>query len=171
MDQIIIGHIETPLGKMIAGVSSKGLCLLEFENKERVNGHLNQFGEDIVVMEDHSNSIIKQTREQLEAYFAGKLKKFNIPLDIIGTDFQCNIWKELTTIDFGKTRTYLYQAKAIGDVNAIRAVASANGKNRIAILVPCHRVIGSDGSLNGYAGELWRKKKLLELESNQTSLF
>lgn len=171
MDQIIIGHIETPLGQMIAGVSSTGLCLLEFENDERVNGHLKHFGENLEIIEDNSNSILIQTQAQLSAYFKGELKEFNVPIDLIGTDFQCSVWRELSTIEFGKTRTYLDQAKALGDVKAIRAVATANGKNRIAIIVPCHRVIGSDGSLTGYAGELWRKKALLELESNQTSLF
>ena len=171
MDQITIGHIDTPLGQMIAGVNSKGLCLLEFKNEDRINGHLKQFGENIEIIEDHSNALITITRKEIESYFNGNLNKFSIPLDLIGTDFQCNVWKELKNIDFGKTRTYLDQAKALGDVKAIRAVATANGKNRIAIVVPCHRVIGSDGSLTGYAGELWRKKKLLELESNQTRLF
>jgi methylated-DNA-[protein]-cysteine S-methyltransferase len=110
---------------------------------------------------------------QLDEYFKGNRTEFNLKLNPQGTEFQQKVWKELLTIPFNKTRTYLEQTKAIGDVKAIRAVASANGKNPIAIVIPCHRVIGSDGSLTGYAGGLWRKKWLLEHESpvKQQSLF
>jgi methylated-DNA-[protein]-cysteine S-methyltransferase len=94
-------------------------------------------------------------------------------LNPIGTDFQNKVWNELKKIPYGKTRTYMEQTKYLGDIKAIRAVASANGKNPISIIIPCHRVIGSDGSLTGYAGGIWKKKWLLELEnpSLQTSLF
>lgn len=110
---------------------------------------------------------------QLEEYFKGNRTEFSLKLNPQGTEFQQKVWKELLTIPFNKTRTYLEQTKAIGDVKAIRAVASANGKNPIAIVIPCHRVIGSDGSLTGYAGGLWRKKWLLEHENpvKQQSLF
>ena len=110
---------------------------------------------------------------QLDEYFNGSRKKFNLKLNPQGTDFQKKVWTELLNISFGKSRTYLEQSKKLGDVKAIRAVASANGKNPIWIIVPCHRVIGSDGSLTGYAGGLWRKKWLLEHESGvkQQSLF
>ena len=110
---------------------------------------------------------------QLDEYFAGTRKEFNLKLNPQGTTFQQEVWKELLNIPFGKTRTYLEQTKQIGDPKAIRAVASANGKNPIWIVIPCHRVIGSDGSLTGYAGGVWRKKWLLEHESpvKQQSLF
>ena len=105
---------------------------------------------------------------QLNEYFQGKRTNFDCELNPQGTDFQKRVWAALLDIPFGKTRTYLKQAKILGDVKAIRAVASANGKNPLWIIVPCHRVIGSDGSLTGYAGGLWRKKWLLEHE-NPTS--
>ena len=110
---------------------------------------------------------------QLDEYFAGKRSEFDLKLNPQGTDFQKKVWSELLNIPFGKTRTYLEQTKQIGDPKAIRAVASANGKNPIGIIIPCHRVIGSDGSLTGYAGGLWRKKWLLDHENpvKQQSLF
>jgi methylated-DNA-[protein]-cysteine S-methyltransferase len=110
---------------------------------------------------------------QLEEYFTGKRIDFNLKLNPKGTSFQKKVWEELLNIPFNKTRTYLEQSKALGDVKAIRAVASANGKNPIWIIIPCHRVIGSDGSLTGYAGGIWRKKWLLAHENplKQQSLF
>ena len=110
---------------------------------------------------------------QLEEYFKGTRTEFSLKLNPQGTAFQQKVWKELLNIPFNKTKTYLEQTKALGDVKAIRAVAAANGKNPIAIVIPCHRVIGSDGSLTGYAGGLWRKKWLLAHENpvKQQSLF
>lgn len=110
---------------------------------------------------------------QLDEYFSGARTEFDLKLNPKGTSFQQIVWKELLTIPFNKTRTYLEQSKALGDVKAIRAVASANGKNPIWIVIPCHRVIGSDGSLTGYAGGIWRKKWLLDHENpvKQQSLF
>ncbi len=110
---------------------------------------------------------------QLDEYFNGTRKEFSLKLNPQGTVFQKSVWDELLNISFGKSRTYLEQTKQLGDVKAIRAVASANGKNPIWIVIPCHRVIGSDGSLTGYAGGIWRKKWLLEHESGvkQQSLF
>ena len=110
---------------------------------------------------------------QLEEYFNGKRASFNLTVNPKGTDFQKKVWKALLNIPYGKTRSYLEQSKALGDVKAIRAVASANGKNPLWIVIPCHRVIGSDGSLTGYAGGIWRKKWLLAHESpvKQQSLF
>lgn len=110
---------------------------------------------------------------QLNEHFTGNRKKFDLKLNPQGTTFQQSVWKELLNISFGKSRTYLEQTKQLGDPKAIRAVASANGKNPIWIIIPCHRVIGSDGSLTGYAGGVWRKKWLLEHESGskQQTLF
>jgi len=123
-----------------------------------------------------SNEIPKCLQDcvtQLEDYFEGKTNNFNLKLNPQGTTFQKKVWNELLNIPYSKTRTYLEQSKALGDVKAIRAVASANSKNPIWILIPCHRVIGSDGSLTGYAGGIWRKKWLLAHENpvKQQSLF
>ena len=117
--------------------------------------------------------ILQNAVSQLNEYFEGKRLNFDLKLNPKGTDFQKKVWKGLLQIPYGKTRTYLEQSKVLGDVKAIRAVASANGKNPLWIVVPCHRVIGSDGSLTGYAGGLWRKKWLLEHENPtmQQSLF
>jgi methylated-DNA-[protein]-cysteine S-methyltransferase len=116
---------------------------------------------------------LKEAVVQLTEYFEGKRQHFDFKINPQGTDFQQKVWQELRNIPFGKTMSYLELSKKLGDVRAIRAVASANGKNPLWIVVPCHRVIGTDGSLTGYAGGLWRKKWLLEHESPslQHSLF
>jgi methylated-DNA-[protein]-cysteine S-methyltransferase len=116
---------------------------------------------------------LQEAVSQLNDYFEGNRIHFDFKLNPKGTEFQKKVWNALLEIPYGKTRTYLEQSKILGDVKAIRAVASANGKNPLWIVVPCHRVIGTDGSLTGYAGGLWRKKWLLEHESpsNQQSLF
>ena len=116
---------------------------------------------------------LEETVIQLNDYFEGKKTVFSLKLNPSGTEFQKRVWQELVNIPFGKTCSYLTLSKKLGDVNAIRAVASANGKNPLWIVIPCHRVIGSDGSLTGYAGGLWRKKWLLEHENpiKQESLF
>jgi methylated-DNA-[protein]-cysteine S-methyltransferase len=110
---------------------------------------------------------------QLKEYFEGKRSIFSFKMNPKGTDFQQKVWKALLDVPYGKTRSYLEQSKIMGDVKAIRAVASANGKNPLWIVVPCHRVIGTDGSLTGYVGGVWRKKWLLEHENptNQQRLF
>lgn len=116
---------------------------------------------------------LKEVVTQLNEYFEGKRQNFDFKINPKGTDFQQKVWEELRNIPFGKTMSYLDLSKKLGDVKAIRAVASANGKNPLWIVVPCHRVIGTDGSLTGYAGGLWRKKWLLEHENpvKQESLF
>lgn len=133
----------------------------------------------VSVMDDkiEASAIIPETLKkcvlQLDEYFQKKRTNFDLKLNPQGTDFQKKVWNELQQIPFAKTTTYLNQSKKMGNVKAIRAIASANGKNPIWIIIPCHRVIGSDGSLTGYAGGIWRKKWLLEHENptNQTSLF
>lgn len=118
-------------------------------------------------------SFLQNCVHQLDEYFNGNRTEFNLKLNPQGTNFQKRVWKELLNVSHGKTRTYSEQSKRLGNVKAIRAVASANGKNPIWIVIPCHRIIGSNGSLTGYAGSLWRKKWLLEHEnpSPQQSLF
>ena len=152
--------ISTPLGKAKIEGSENGIS-------------------SIIVLDENiktSNIIPEEFQEcvkQLEEYFSGKRKQFSLKLNPEGTDFQKQVWKELLTIPYGKTISYLDLSKKLGNVKAIRAVANANGKNPIWIIIPCHRVIGSDGSLTGYAGGVHRKKWLLELESpyRQQSLF
>lgn len=110
-------------------------------------------------------TILKKCSKQLDEYFSGERKTFDIALQQKGTLFQESVWNELTKIPYGKTVSYLHLAKMIGNEKAVRAVGTTNGRNNIAIVIPCHRVIGSDGSLTGYAGGLWRKKWLLEHEN------
>ena len=136
-------------------------------------------GISIISVSDEGDSsstipmVLQEAVSQLNDYFEGKRNDFTFKLNPSGTEFQQKVWKGLLEIPFGKTMSYLELSKKLGDVKAIRAVASANGKNPLWIVVPCHRVIGTDGSLTGYAGGLWRKKWLLEHENptNQVSLF
>jgi len=136
-------------------------------------------GVSVISISDEGDSsltipfVLQEAVSQLNEYFEGKRILFTFKLNPSGTDFQQTVWAALLEIHFGQTMSYLELSKKIGDVKAIRAVASANGRNPLWIVVPCHRVIGTDGSLTGYAGGLWRKKWLLELEnpSNQQSFF
>lgn len=143
----------------------------------KIVGDENGIAEISVLSEGNVSTLIPAELQeavlQLQDYFNGNRKEFNFKLNPKGTDFQQKVWQELRHIPFGKTISYLDLSKKLGDVKAIRAVASANGKNPLWIVVPCHRVIGTDGSLTGYAGGLWRKKWLLEHENptNQQSLF
>jgi O-6-methylguanine DNA methyltransferase len=165
IDTVFLKQINTPLGAMTAGATTQGLCMLEFGEKTTFKTSLDY------TSKTGECKFIDSTEKQLAEYFNKERTVFDIPLDLIGTDFQVSVWKELIAIPFGKTRTYKEQAIAIGNLKAIRAVATANGANRIPIIVPCHRIIGSDGSLTGFSGGLWRKQFLLELESEQTNLF
>lgn len=156
---------------MVVCATGDGICLLEFEDRpdlEKQLINLLSFLEGKIV--PGTNTHILNLQSQIDLYFKKELKKFELPLVFAGTDFQISVWNQLLKIPFGKTQTYLEVTKKLGNVKAIRAVASANGANKIAIVVPCHRVIGSDGSLIGYAGGLWRKKWLLEHESMQQKI-
>lgn len=157
-------HLTTPLGTVCIWADEQGICEITFENKAKSSKK--------TTLESLS-PLLKTAIQQLEAYFSGNLREFDLPLHPQGTDFQQRVWNSLLEIPYGETRSYLEQAKTLGNVKAIRAVASANGKNPLSIIIPCHRVIGSDGSLTGYASGIWRKKWLLEHEGalNQLSLF
>lgn len=158
-------RIETPLGTMIACANENGICMLEFSDRKALPTELKEiskhFDANIVQGE---NPHFKTLEKELEEYFAGKLKDFTVPLAPVGTDFQKKVWEILRTIPYGTTRTYQQQADILGNPKAVRAVANANGLNKISIIIPCHRVIGSNGTLTGYGGGIWRKQKLLELE-------
>ena len=149
--------IQTPLGEMLAIKSEKGLCMLEFFDGKSTEKQLKEI-ESLGEILEKDDEVLNRLENELNDYFEGNLKEFTIPLDLIGTDFQKKVWTELIKIPFGDTRSYKDQSIAVGDLLAIRAVANANGKNKIAIVVPCHRVIGSDGSLTGYAGGKKRKQ-------------
>lgn len=117
---------------------------------------------------DEPTGLIDLLLSELEQYFAGTLKKFTVPLDPVGTEFQLKVWKSLNAIPYGTTRSYKDQATNIGNLQAIRAVATANSANPIAIVIPCHRVVGTSGELTGYSGGLWRKRALLDLEQKKS---
>ncbi|CAM2864907.1 methylated-DNA--[protein]-cysteine S-methyltransferase [Flavobacterium frigoris] len=152
-------QIKTPLGIAIITGDESGISSISVSDQDTISAII--------------PSVLQEAVEQLNEYFEGKRNDFSFKMNPKGTEFQQKVWKSLLEIPYGKTRTYLEQSKILGDVKAIRAVASANGKNPLWIVVPCHRVIGSDGSLTGYAGGLWRKKWLLEHENPtmQQSLF
>jgi methylated-DNA-[protein]-cysteine S-methyltransferase len=130
------------------------------------------FSDNMITAPKHTeNFISKHCKQQLQEYFFGDRHTFEVPLRFAGTSFQQRVWTQLQKIPFGKTITYLQLAKDLGDPKCIRAAGTANGKNPFAVVVPCHRVIGSNDDLVGYAGGLWRKRWLLEHETDQTKLF
>ena len=162
---ITMTRIETPLGPMLAGATEEGICLLEFVDRRMIETQLRRLqtifaGNIVPGKSDHFDRLA----DELHRYFAGGLRRFESPLDMRGTEFQRRAWSGLLSIPYGQTRSYAEQARLIGAPSAVRAVARANGDNRIAILIPCHRVVGADGSLTGYGGGLWRKQWLLDLE-------
>jgi AraC family transcriptional regulator of adaptative response/methylated-DNA-[protein]-cysteine methyltransferase len=166
---IKITKIETPLGEMTAGAVDEGICLLEFSDRRMLKTEykdLTRYFRKTIQEGDNPNFI--NLREQLKEYFEGSRKEFTVPLVTPGTDFQKAVWKELMNIPYGSTRSYLEQSVALGKPESIRAVANANGMNRISIIIPCHRVIGSDGNLTGYGGGLKRKKWLLDHEKKHS---
>jgi AraC family transcriptional regulator of adaptative response/methylated-DNA-[protein]-cysteine methyltransferase len=152
-------RIETPLGPMLAGATEEGICLLEFVDRRMIETQLVRLNRIFrATLVPGKSPHFDRLSEELSAYFAGRQRRFEVPLDLKGTEFQRKVWSALLTVPYGETRSYSEQARIVGDPRAIRAVARANGDNRIAILVPCHRVIGADGSLTGYGGGLWRKQ-------------
>ncbi len=160
-----ITRIETDLGLMIAGATEKGICMFEFADYKFLDLELRQLSESFnAPLVEGDNPRFTALREQLEQYFKGQRREFDIPMDLAGTEFQKKVWLGLLQIPYGCTTTYARQAELLGMPSAVRAVANANGKNKISIILPCHRVIGADGTLTGYGGGIWRKKKLLDLE-------
>lgn len=151
---------QSPVGNLKMQANTHAITALLFEKGSKPSGIGWQ------VQNNHfENNLLNDCSRQLDEYFSGARRDFELSLYQDGTSFQQNVWKELLNIKYGKTISYLELSKRIGDVKAIRAVGTTNGKNQIAIIVPCHRVIGSNGELTGYAGELWRKKWLLDHES------
>lgn len=164
--------IDTPLGNMIAYASEKGICLLEFNNRKNFEKQGLNLGKMAVSdIREEKNPHIELLKKELSCYFEKGIKEFTVSIDMIGTDFQKKVWAQLLQIPYGKTVSYLEQAKAMGIPSGVRAVANANGANKIAIIIPCHRVIGTNKTLTGYAGGLERKRYLLDLESGEKRLF
>jgi AraC family transcriptional regulator of adaptative response/methylated-DNA-[protein]-cysteine methyltransferase len=162
---VMITRIATPLGPMVAGAVDDTLCLLEFADRRMIETQIARLQKRLdCVFVPGTSALFTALAGELESYFAGGLIEFSVPLLTPGTDFQRSVWSQLRTIPSGATRSYAEVAIEIGRPTAVRAVARANGDNRIAILVPCHRVVGSDGKLTGYGGGLWRKQRLLEIE-------
>lgn len=165
---IWINRVATPLGSMIMGVHDSGLCLLEFAERRMLDTQLKRLRERMGrVFLPGEHPLMKQVKQQLDAYYRGSLRKFSLPLQAPGTSFQEAVWAALQEIPYGEMRSYADVAARIGHAEAVRAVGRANGDNRIAIVIPCHRVVGSDGELTGYGGGLWRKEYLLAMEQAQ----
>jgi AraC family transcriptional regulator, regulatory protein of adaptative response / methylated-DNA-[protein]-cysteine methyltransferase len=164
--------LDTPLGKMLACATDKGLCMLEFIDRRAFVTELKDLKRLLrATIKSGTNKHLKALEKQLDEYFQKKRKKFEIPLVTPGSEFQNKVWEKLLEIPFGETRSYKQQSIVVGNLGAIRAVGTANGANRISIVVPCHRVIGEDGNLTGYGGGLRRKRWLLDFESGTMSLF
>ena len=169
-DCIVTAWIESPLGALIAGATSEGICLLEFTDRRMLEAQFatlrKNFHCAVIPGENHHT---QQLKTELQNYFQGAQKSFTVPIVYPGTPFQEKVWQELQRIPYGKTVSYEELARRIGSPGAQRAVGHANGLNRIAIVIPCHRVVNKNGKLGGYGGGLWRKQKLLSLEQ-QTSI-
>ena len=167
MNKINIQYYKTQIGELILGSFNEKLCLLDFRYRKmrttvdnRIkNGLKTEFAEQ-------DDKILDKTRKQLDDYLNGDRQKFDIPLLMVGTDFQKSVWNALMKVPYGATSTYLQVAKDINNTKAVRAVANANGANSIGIIIPCHRIIGTNGELVGYGGGLPVKKRLLKLEQN-----
>jgi len=168
---IVATLLPSPLGALLAAATDQGLCMLEFADRKKLPGQaadLARWFERPVVPGNHPH--IDQVIRELDEYFAGGRREFSVPLDLRGTEFQETVWRELLRIPFGGTISYEELATRIGRPGAQRAVGMANGRNRIPIVVPCHRVIQKNGQLRGYGGGLWRKQFLLQLEQRAGGL-
>jgi methylated-DNA-[protein]-cysteine S-methyltransferase len=167
MNEIIVRYYKTPYGELVLGSFGDALCLCDWRYRNKrsmIDRRLEKNLDAHFVMGD--GAVIARTIQQLNEYFNFERKTFDIPLLLVGTDFQKIVWNKLIKVTYGKTASYMQLAKSVGNIKAVRPVASANGANAISIIVPCHRIIGSDGALVGYAGGLRAKQKLLELENN-----
>lgn len=158
-------QILTPLGPMLAGATDKGICLLEFVDRRMLETQIKRLSKRLrSQFVPGSSKLLDELQCQLQEYFSGKRRDFTVPLVMPGTPFQKKVWEKLLAIPYGSIHSYKEQAEIIDAPNAVRAVAKANGDNNIAIVVPCHRVVGSNGELVGYGGGLWRKQFLLKHE-------
>jgi AraC family transcriptional regulator of adaptative response/methylated-DNA-[protein]-cysteine methyltransferase len=163
-----ITRLSSPLGVLVAGARDGRLCLLQFADRDGLEADLRDGERGLGVRSvPGTDPVLTALSEQLERYFQGTLREFDLPLELSGTDFQNKAWNTLMTIPYGQTRSYREEAERCGRPSAVRAVGTANGANRVLIVVPCHRVVASDGSLGGYSGGLWRKRWLLDFEAGR----
>jgi AraC family transcriptional regulator of adaptative response/methylated-DNA-[protein]-cysteine methyltransferase len=164
-DHVALDWMESPVGPLLLGVVDEGLCFLEFCDQGRLDAQLKTIRQRLGrVAVPGTHRYLDQVKDELARYFAGKLREFRVPLVYPGTPFQRKVWEGLLTIPYGQTRSYEELAEHVGCPGAQRAVGAANGRNRIAIVIPCHRVVNKSGQLGGYGGGLWRKQLLLDLE-------
>jgi AraC family transcriptional regulator of adaptative response/methylated-DNA-[protein]-cysteine methyltransferase len=161
---LVASWLDTPLGPMIAIGGDAGLELLEFVDRRALETELAEIRKALGAVVPGEHAVLEQTRRELAEYFDGRRRDFTIPLRPRGSEFQLAAWRALCEIPYGETRSYADMAKRVGSPGAVRAIGRVNGQNRIAIVIPCHRVIRSDGSLCGYGGGVWRKQWLLDLE-------
>jgi len=167
MNQINIQYYKTKIGELMLGSFEGKLCFLDFRYRKmrsRVDNRI-KYGLKTEFIE-REDDVIAETKRQLNEYLSGERKEFDIPLLMVGTDFQKSVWNALIKVPYGSTLSYLDLAKNINNEKAVRAVASANGANSIGVIIPCHRIIGSSGELVGYAGGLPAKKLLLKIEGS-----
>lgn len=166
----VLKQLSTPLGKMFLGATDQGICLFDFEQRKglgRIMQRIEILSKGKFLAGEHPYFL--KLEEQTNAYFSGTRKEFDLPLQLLGTPFQKSVWEDLLAIPYGQTRSYKQQALALGHEKAVRAIANANGQNSIGIIIPCHRVIGSDGGLTGYGGGLVYKKWLLDHEQKNSA--
>jgi len=164
---IFTTQLQTPLGAMLAGASAEGICILEFTDRQTLEAQVRRVTH-LLGGEIHAgqSSHLEQLKAELDEYFAGQRRAFRVPLVRPGTAFQQAVWDLLCQIPYGETRTYQQIARQLNRPDSARAVGAANAINPIAIVVPCHRLVGSGGSLTGYGGGIWRKQRLLEFEKS-----
>jgi len=171
MRTINIQYYKTKIGELILGSFENKLCILDFRYRKMrstVDKRIKEWLQAEFIEQD--DKVLQKTRKQIDEYLVGKRKKFEIPIVMIGSDFQRQVWKELMNVKYGETASYLDLAKRIGNQKAVRAVASANGANSIGLIIPCHRIIETNGGLGGYGGGLPVKKRLLKIEAENTPL-
>ena len=165
-DRIVYRDMDSPLGPMIAGETGRGVCFLEWHDRggvERIKQRVAaRYKAELI---SGNNGCLDMLEREINDYFAGKLREFTVPVDVSGTQFEQMVWEKLLEIPHGETRSYGQLAAELGKPGSARAVGRANGANYLAIVIPCHRVIEAGGGLRGYGGKIWRKKKLLDLES------
>jgi len=171
MNRLYKTIFDTVLGTMIAIASEEGICLLDYLDNKTLTLKINQIVTAYSTNNyEGSHEYLEQMKEQLHMYFQGTRKIFELRLDLVGTNFQKQVWRSLMEIPYSTTISYAQQARQLGYPSAQRAIANANGRNKIAIILPCHRVIGKNGNLVGYGGGIWRKAKLIELETTNKML-
>jgi len=164
-------EFSTPLGPMLAGATDEGVCILEFTNRIRLEKEITELQNLLnAVSTPGRNKHLDQLETELKEYFEGKRKHFEVAIHTPGNDFAQSVWQALQEIPYGATCSYKEQADRMNNPKAIRAIASTNGRNRLAIIIPCHRVIGSNGSMTGYAAGVDKKKWLLKFERENSEI-